>query len=170
MRRALLLGLALAAVSASAQATPPTPPAPPGNAPPSTSARAAVPPEALRSSIEGHLGRPYVWGSSGLKSFDCSGYVWRVLWENGILMKRTTARKLSMVLPKVSEADRWSFGNIVFFDNRKHCGIVASHDTFYHAATTAGTNLSRFDPLWRRKICGIRALPRPAARDTTKDD
>lgn len=168
MRRMLLLCLGLA-VTASAQATPAASPAP-GSSPPSASARAPVPPEALRSSIEGHLGRPYVWGSAGLKSFDCSGYVWRVLWENGIMMKRTTARKLYMVLPKVSEADRWSFGNVVFFDNRKHCGIVASHDTFYHAATTAGTNLSHFDPLWRRKICGIRALPRPAARDTTKGD
>ena len=129
-----------------------------------------MPREALQSSIEGHLGRPYVWGSCGLKSFDCSGYVWRVLWENGILMKRTTARKLYMVLPKVSEADRWAFGNIVFFDNRKHCGIVASHDTFYHAQTSAGTNLSHFDPLWRRKICGVRALPRSTARDTTNND
>ena len=169
MKRVLLLGLVIAAVTAGAQTRSPTST---GSAPASgpVAAPAGLPPEALRSSIEGHLGRPYVWGSSGLKSFDCSGYVWRVLWENGILMKRTTARKLYMVLPKVSEADRWSFGNVVFFDNRKHCGIVASHDTFYHAQTSTGTNLSRFDPLWRRKICGIRTLPRQAARDTTKDD
>ena len=48
--------------------------------------------ESIKSTIENHLGRPYVWGSSGLKSFDCSGFVWRVMYENGILLKRTTAR------------------------------------------------------------------------------
>ena len=124
---------------------------------------------ALRAVIGRHLGRPYVWGSSGLKSFDCSGFVWRVMQENGILIKRTTARKYFMTLPRVSEEDRWQLGNIVFFDHLKHCGIVESRETFYHAAVTEGTHRSQFDPLWRRKISGVRALPgfeRPVAKDT----
>jgi peptidoglycan endopeptidase LytE len=116
----------------------------------------------IRSAIEEHLGRPYVWGSTGLKSFDCSGFVWRVMQENGILIKRTTARKYYMCLPKVTGEDRWNFGNIVFFDHLKHCGIVDSRETFYHAAVTEGTHLSRFDPLWRQKISGVRAMPRMA--------
>jgi cell wall-associated NlpC family hydrolase len=112
----------------------------------------------LRSSIERHLGRPYVWGSTGLKSFDCSGFVWRVMYENGILIKRTTARKLYMCLPSVPEEKQWTFGNIVFFDDLKHCGIVASQKKFYHSETSTGTNLSSFDPYWRRKIVAIRSL------------
>ena len=90
--------------------------------------------------------------------------------DNGILMKRTTARKMYLVLPKVSEADRWAFGNVVFFSNRKHCGLVNSREAFYHAQTSTGTNLSAFDPLWRGKICGVRALPRVAVRDTSRGD
>lgn len=125
---------------------------------------------ALQASIDHHLGRPYVWGACGLKSYDCSGFVWRLMLENGILVKRTTARKYYMVLPEVSEADRWAFGNVVFFSNRKHCGIVNSRDTFYHAQTSKGTTLSRFDPLWRGRICGIRALPRAAPPDTSVAD
>ena len=112
----------------------------------------------LRSSIERHLGRPYVWGSAGLKSYDCSGFVWRVMYENGILIKRTTARKLYMCLPPVPEENQWTFGNIVFFNDLKHCGIVASQAKFYHSETSTGTNLSSFDPYWRRKIYSIRAL------------
>jgi len=113
----------------------------------------------MRPVIERYLGMPYVWGASGLKSFDCSGFVWRVLWENGILIKRTTARKLFLSLPEVPPDQRWSVGNIVFFDDLKHCGIVAGRNKFYHAETSIGTNLSTFDPYWRPKIYGFRAVP-----------
>jgi peptidoglycan DL-endopeptidase LytE len=113
----------------------------------------------LKTTIDCYLGRPYVWGASGLKSFDCSGFVWRVFNDNGIYLKRTTARKLYMSLPKSTAADSWKFGNVVFFDNLKHCGIVCNRDTFYHAESKAGTNLSRFRPYWKPKIVGVRKFP-----------
>ncbi len=112
----------------------------------------------LRTVIERHLGRPYVWGATGLKSFDCSGFVWRVMCDSGILLKRTTARKLYFCLSPVPEKEKWTLGNIVFFNDLKHCGIVAGPDKFYHSETSIGTNLSNFDPFWRPKIYGIRAL------------
>ena len=117
--------------------------------------------ESMKAVIQKHLGRPYIWGASGLKSFDCSGFVWRVLFDNGILIKRTTARKLYMSLPAVPAEARWSPGNIVFFDDLRHCGIVEGPARFYHAETSVGTNLSKFDPYWRRKVCAVRAAPRP---------
>ncbi|HEY3216847.1 MAG TPA: NlpC/P60 family protein [Candidatus Eisenbacteria bacterium] len=129
---------------------------------PATDSLVAAPPDTgahLRAIIESHLGRPYVWGSCGLKSFDCSGFVWRVMQENGILLKRTTARKYYLSLPKVSDQERWRFGNVVFFSNLKHCGIVEGREGFYHAAVSAGTHRSQFDPLWRQKISGVRAMP-----------
>jgi peptidoglycan DL-endopeptidase CwlO len=109
--------------------------------------------------IESRLGLPYVWGAAGMKSFDCSGFVWRVLWDNGYFIKRTTARKLYVALDTPPEGREWDFGNIVFFDDLKHCGIVAGPRSFYHAQTSVGTNLSQFDPYWRPKVCGVRALP-----------
>ncbi len=116
--------------------------------------------ERLKAVIENHLGKPYVWGACGMKSFDCSGFVWRVMADNGFLIKRTTARKLYMSLPRVTSGERFGAGNIVFFDNLKHCGIVADGKSFYHAESSIGTNLSRFDPYWRAKICGVRVMPR----------
>jgi len=113
----------------------------------------------VQSVIQRYLGRPYVWGASGLKSFDCSGFVWRVMLESGILVKRTTARKYYMRLPRVAAGSDYAAGNVVFFDNLKHCGIVSGRSEFYHAQTSKGTNLSHFDPYWRRKISGFRAFP-----------
>ena len=159
---ALALALELAAVPARAQAPPV-----PGPAGEDSSAAQAASESTVRTTIQRHLGRPYVWGSSGLKSYDCSGFVWRVMNENGILIKRTTARKYFLTLPRVSDDDRWAFGNIVFFSNLKHCGIVRTPETFYHAAVSAGTHVSRFDPMWRGKVSGVRAMPRLAGSEAS---
>ena len=75
-----------------------------------------------------------------------------------MLVKRTTARKFYMCLPAVSESLRYTTDTIVFFDNLKHVGIVNDDTTFYHAQSSRGTNLSHFDPYWRRKIHGFRRL------------
>ena len=154
-----LLVLALSAPSAFAQARPAVGP----KTQTASAPLAAGFWEQVRAVIQSHLGRPYVWGAAGLKSFDCSGFVWRVMQENGVYFKRTTARKLYMSLPKVSDADRYAAGNIVFFDALKHCGIVESKSGFYHAGVIGGTNLSRFDALWRKKVCGFRAMPKTAS-------
>jgi len=118
----------------------------------------------LRNSIEGYLGKPYGWGATGSKSFDCSGFVWRVMFENGVLFKRTTARKLSMSLQKPEAGQTWEFGNIVFFNNCKHCGIVKSNSSFYHAATSMGTTESNLGPYWRSRMVGVRCFPRESIK------
>ena len=157
---ALSVALTLEAVTARGQS-----PAPSGSeAPDSVAAAAFGPPAGIQTAIERHLGRPYVWGGCGLRNFDCSGFVWRVMQDNGVLIKRTTARKYYLSLPRVADEDRWKFGNLVFFDDLKHVGIVDTREAFYHAAVTTGTHRSRFDPLWRRKISGVRAMPRSGSR------
>src|SRR5436190_17641417 len=82
--------------------------------------------EGIKAAIQKNLGRPYVWGADGLKSFDCSGFIWRVMYDNGILMKRTTARKFYMMLKPATKEDQGNFGTLVFFDDLKHVGIIDS--------------------------------------------
>jgi hypothetical protein len=149
VRPALGLAAALVAVAALAQdGGSPTPALPdPGTR------------DHLRACIQAHLGRPYVWGATGLKSFDCSGFVWRVMLENGIFIKRTTARKLYQSLKKVDEAHAWEFPTLVFFDDLEHIGIVNDRRSFYHSQCSRGTNLCDLTPFWRAKVCGFRAMP-----------
>ncbi|MEW6079485.1 MAG: NlpC/P60 family protein [Thermodesulfobacteriota bacterium] len=113
----------------------------------------------MQKTIENYLGRPYVWGACGMKSFDCSGFVWRIMTENGIFIKRTTARKLYMSLPAVSGDRNYAAGFLVFFNNMKHVGIVKDQSSFYHAQVSKGTNLSQFDPFWRPQVDGFRKMP-----------
>jgi len=117
--------------------------------------------EGIRASIQHNLGRPYVWGAAGLKSFDCSGFVWRVMYENGILLKRTTARKFYMTLPQATKDDQTSFGTLVFFDDLQHIGIIDDASSFYHAQVSIGTNRSPMNSFWKKKIYGFRKLPMP---------
>lgn len=117
--------------------------------------------EQLQRGIATCIGKPYVWGASGLKGFDCSGFVWRVLLDTGVPLKRTTARKLYVSLPQVRPAENWLPGDIVFFDDLRHCGIVNSRSDFYHAGTSSGVTRARFDPLWRPKVVGVRRIVVP---------
>jgi cell wall-associated NlpC family hydrolase len=115
--------------------------------------------ERMSASISSHLGRPYAWGSSGQKGFDCSGFVWRVLAESGVLTKRTTARKYYLSLRPAAKRETKEFGSLVFFDNLKHVGIVNDADTFYHAAVSTGTAKAAFRPFWGKLVCGYRRSP-----------
>jgi cell wall-associated NlpC family hydrolase len=115
----------------------------------------------VKTAIQKNLGKPYVWGATGVKSFDCSGFVWRVMYENGVLMKRTTARKFYMMLKPVSKEEQGTFGTLVFFDDLKHVGIIDSPQAFYHAQSVVGTNLSPMNSYWKRMVYGYRRFPLP---------
>ncbi len=115
----------------------------------------------VKLNIQKYLGRPYAWGATGVKSFDCSGFVWRVFAESGVLFKRTTARKLWFSLPDPPKGREHAFGNLVFFDNLTHVGIVNDRTSFYQSQSSVGTNLSPMSHFWRSKVVGERAAPSP---------
>lgn len=115
----------------------------------------------LKEAVGLHLGRPYVWGATGLKSFDCSGFVWRVLRDAGLPVKRTTARRFYLCLKEPEKGHEYDFGTLVFFSDLEHVGLVDSKEAFFHAQTSKGTNRSPFDPYWRKKVYGFRTVPTP---------
>ncbi|HEY0083396.1 MAG TPA: C40 family peptidase, partial [Pyrinomonadaceae bacterium] len=117
----------------------------------------------MMAAIDTRIGAPYVYGSSGPRVFDCSGFVWSVFQSAGVNFERGSARGFWTTFEPVSEDEKYKFGTLVFFNNLKHVGIVADANGFYHASTSQGVTYSRFDGYWGSRITGFRRVPLPAS-------
>jgi cell wall-associated NlpC family hydrolase len=112
----------------------------------------------LVNAIQTRMGKPYVYGSSGPSSYDCSGLVWSVFGEAGFSFERTSARSIWQMSEPVAEGEQYKMGTLIFFKNLGHIGIVADANGFYHASSSHGVTYSRFDGYWKDKIVGFRRL------------
>jgi len=117
----------------------------------------------MMAAIDTRMGAPYVYGSSGPRVFDCSGFVWSVFQSAGVNFERGSARGFWTSFEPVGEDEKYKFGTLVFFNNLKHVGIVADANGFYHASTSQGVTYSRFDGYWGSRITGFRRVPLPAS-------
>lgn len=114
-----------------------------------------------------HIGKPYVHGSKGPKSFDCSGFSSYVYKQFGYtLSPASRAQYLEGV--KVERNDLQK-GDLVFFTSRNsggavgHVGIVVSADNktgkfkFIHASIR-GVKISDFDGYYVPRYIGARRI------------
>jgi cell wall-associated NlpC family hydrolase len=113
----------------------------------------------MTESIRNKLGIRYRYGTQGPRSYDCSGFIWKVFNESGIAMTRTSAREFWRQYEPVTGEDRFKFGTLVFFNKLGHVGIVASKDGFYHASSSRGVTYSKFKGYWSKRIVGYRRIP-----------
>lgn len=116
----------------------------------------------LFAAIEQRLGAPYHWGSEGPNSFDCSGFVWSSFQSIGIDFERGSARTLWSRFEAPSPEETYKFGNLVFFSNQTHVGIVVDEKGFYHASRHHGVVYAPFNEYWLKRIDGFRRVPMPA--------
>lgn len=115
----------------------------------------------MLAAIDTRMGAPYVYGSSGPRVFDCSGFVWSVFQSAGVSFERGSARGFWTSFSPVGEDEKYKFGTLVFFNNLKHVGIVADANGFYHASTSQGVTYSPFNEYWTSRITGFRRVPLP---------
>ncbi|HYY41915.1 MAG TPA: C40 family peptidase [Pyrinomonadaceae bacterium] len=115
----------------------------------------------MLSAIDGRLGAPYVYGATGPRVYDCSGFVWSVFREAGISFERGSARTFWAQFDVPKPGDEYKFGTLVFFNNLKHVGIVADEHGFYHASSSHGVTYSTFNDYWSERIVGFRRVPMP---------
>ena len=113
----------------------------------------------LSSAIEVRLGSPYRWGATGPSSFDCSGFVWSIYQSAGLGFERASARTLWSRFAAPDPEEQYKFGNLVFFSNLAHVGIVADENGFYHASRHHGVVYSPFNEYWLKRIDGFRKVP-----------
>ncbi len=112
----------------------------------------------LLNAINSRIGIPYHYGSTGPRSYDCSGLVWSVFSEAGFYFERSSARNLWANSVPVEGDDRFKFGTLVFFNKLGHIGIVADENTFYHASSSKGVTRSKFEGYWQNRIVGYRRI------------
>ncbi|NLY54863.1 MAG: C40 family peptidase [Firmicutes bacterium] len=91
-----------------------------------------------------YRGRPYVFGATGPRTFDCSGFVRYVYRQHGIYLPRTAAAQ-SRVGTLVSRNNR-ALGDIVFFRNTykrgiSHVGIYVGNNRIIHAFPRKGVTV-----------------------------
>jgi len=115
----------------------------------------------LYNAIAKRLGVRYRFFGIDDRGYDCSGFVWRVYQEAGADFERVAARTLWRQLPEASGVGARQFGNLVFFNNLRHVGIVRDAYSFYHASRSQGVTLSFFAGYWDKRVTGYRRAPMP---------
>lgn len=111
----------------------PAPPAEPTAAPARDGASRggpAAPPSATQRVVDVGLslkGHPYVWGGTGPKAFDCSGFVYFVFNKVGLSLPRAMVDQIRAGT-RIAAADLQP-GDLVFFQNTSKRGI--SHISIY---------------------------------------
>ena len=105
------------------------------------------------------IGRPYVYGSSGPKSFDCSGFTSFAFRHVGIHLTRTSIGQSQQAKRVKGGFKNLRKGDLVFFGRRNrhtvgHVGIVISATendfTFIHAAVHSGITISHYQERYYR--------------------
>lgn len=101
------------------------------------------------------LGTPYVWGATGPKAFDCSGFTSYVYRNFGITINRTS--RMQYLQGEKVNISQLQPGDLLFFSSRRagrgnvgHVAMVASVDrknntcTFIHASVKRGVTYQKF--------------------------
>ena len=90
-----------------------------------------------------HLGKRYIWGANGPRTFDCSGFTCYVCRKNGVSLPRTSVRQAE--IGNKLKRKELKAGDLIFFDTSKgrkgivnHVGIYIGNDKFIHASSGAG--------------------------------
>jgi cell wall-associated NlpC family hydrolase len=113
----------------------------------------------LLGSMQSRIGLPYIYGSDGPNSYDCSGLVWSVFQAAGLDFTRTSASSYYQTFEPVYGDERYKFGTLVFFNRLGHVGIVIDENTFYHASQSKGVTFSKFEGYWEKRVVGFRRIP-----------
>lgn len=128
--------------------------------------------DSLLAEARSHIGKRYKYGSSGDKTFDCSGFTSYVFRRYGYKLNRSSRGQA--LQGEAVEREELMPGDLVMFSGRQvsksrvgHVGIVVSVDRstgdfkFIHADCSRGVTISDFAAeryYSRRYICARRVL------------
>ncbi len=117
-----------------------------------------------------HIGKRYVYGSKGPKTFDCSGFTSYVYkHQNNVWIGASSREQYAINTP--IRRNEMQAGDLVFFTSPRsgkgvgHVGIVLSFDpatdtfVFIHASTKHGVKISKStEGYYQRRYIGVRRV------------
>jgi len=126
--------------------------------------------ENILSEAVSHIGKRYVYGSKGPKTFDCSGFTSYVYKHQNNIWIGASSREQYAINTPIKRSEMRA-GDLVFFTsphsgrNVGHVGIIVSVDpktdtfTFIHASTKDGVKISKStEGYYQRRYIGVRRV------------
>ena len=112
----------------------------------------------LTSLAKMNLGKPYVYGKIGPDSFDCSGFLYGLHKQLGVILPRTSLGQSKINSSKISK-NSLKEGDLVFFDTGNegkvnHSGIYLGKGKFIHASSGKANSvtISSLDAWYKDKF------------------
>ncbi|MFH8978026.1 NlpC/P60 family protein [Streptomyces sp. NPDC017890] len=94
-------------------------------------------PSTVLAYARGQLGKPYVWGGTGPRGFDCSGLVMRAWEAAGMKLPRTTYQQIHA--GSATTRERLVPGDLVLSHGGGHVALYIGNGQVIHAPTTGST-------------------------------
>lgn len=112
-------------------------------------------------------GKPYRWGGTTLKGFDCSGFVSYVYRQFGHALNRTSSSQSTEGTPV--KPDELQKGDLLFFTGTNantrrvgHVGIVVATEgdeiRFVHASSNGGVKVSELQGYYENRFLSARRM------------
>lgn len=110
-------------------------------------------PEAILATAMQLVGRPYLWGGTSTKGFDCSGLTQTVFRYHGIPLLRDASQqaRLGVAIEPGANFENLRPGDLLFFgparDRITHVGLYIGDQRFIHAgAENSAVAINSFNP------------------------
>ncbi|MGI8328849.1 C40 family peptidase [Actinomadura scrupuli] len=99
-------------------------------------------------------GRPYVFGGTGRRGFDCSGLVQQSWRHAGVRLARVARSQFHTIRTHVP-VSRLQPGDLLFFNGLGHVGMYVGRGRFIHSPHTGDhVRVARFASYYRRAFVG----------------
>lgn len=95
------------------------------------------------------VGKPYVWGATGPRAYDCSGLAYASMRAGGLNVNRLTASGYGHNAPRHVSRAQLQPGDLIVANNGTHIAVYVGNGEMVHAVNPSmGVRRERLDGSW----------------------